>query len=70
MLEDLYDAGADLKTLTKEELVAALTRRGLTYDRHLRHMNDAVLPWHVLNHVDHRTEQQLTGALKARESRA
>ncbi|WP_238782981.1 B12-binding domain-containing radical SAM protein [Streptomyces monomycini] len=68
VLEDLYDAGTDLAELTKDQLVEALDRHGLDYDRHLRHMDDPVLPWHVLNHVNRTAEDQLATALAAREA--
>ncbi|MFD7163598.1 B12-binding domain-containing radical SAM protein [Streptomyces violascens] len=69
VLEDLYDCGTDLETLTKDELVAALTKRGLDYDRHLRHMDDAVLPWHILNRVNRAAEAQLAEHLAQRGGR-
>ncbi|MEU3001318.1 radical SAM protein [Streptomyces sp. NPDC006995] len=68
VLEDLYDANVDLHTVTKDQLVEALARRGLSYDRHLRHMDEPVLPWHTLNHVNTTAEQQLATALYERES--
>ncbi|MFH8407620.1 B12-binding domain-containing radical SAM protein [Streptomyces sp. NPDC018019] len=68
VLEDLYDADADLTQVTKDQLVEALARHSLDYDRHLRHMDDPVLPWHVLNHVNRTAEQQLATALATRES--
>ncbi|MBG7704812.1 radical SAM protein [Streptomyces sp. MC1] len=70
VLEDLYDAGVDLRTVTKAELVAALSRRGLDYDRHLRHMHEPVLPWHVVNDVNEPAERQFAAALAAREAQA
>lgn len=68
VLEDLYDRGTDLSRVTREELVEALARHGLDYDRHLRHMDDPVLPWHILDHVNTAAEQQLAAALYAREA--
>ncbi|MFF8283492.1 B12-binding domain-containing radical SAM protein [Streptomyces albus] len=65
-LEDLYDAGTDLTALTKDQLADTLARHGLDYDRHLRHMDDAVLPWHALNHVNRSAEQHLSEALTRR----
>lgn len=70
VLEDLYDAGIDLNDITKSQLVSALARRGLDYDRHLRHMDEPVLPWHTLNHVNPTAEQRLAAALYERESTA
>ncbi|MQS37542.1 B12-binding domain-containing radical SAM protein [Streptomyces katsurahamanus] len=67
VLEDLYDAGTDLGTLTKDQLLDALAKRGLDYDRHLRHMDDPVLPWHTVNRVDPAAEQEFAAALAARE---
>ncbi|MER7109436.1 B12-binding domain-containing radical SAM protein [Streptomyces sp. NPDC000229] len=69
VLEDLYDAGTDLRTITKDELVTAMRKRGLAYDRHLRHMDDIVLPWHVVNHINGEAEQQFATALTERETR-
>lgn len=68
VLEDLYDAGTDLKTLTKAQLTEAMTRHGLDFDRHLRHMDDAVLPWQLLDHVDRQAERLLTNVLTTREA--
>ncbi|MEU1355327.1 radical SAM protein [Streptomyces cinnamoneus] len=68
VLEDLFDAGTDLSSLTKDDLVQALAKHGLDYDRHLRHMDDAVLPWHILNHVNPGAEEQLAQALAQREA--
>ncbi|MET9428163.1 radical SAM protein [Streptomyces sp. NPDC003036] len=70
VLEDLYDAGIDLHTITKDQLVTALAKHGLDYDRHLRHMEESTLPWHVVNHVSVGAEQQFAAALVERESRA
>lgn len=68
VLGDLYDADIDLHTVTKDQLVEALARRGLSYDRHLRHMDEPVLPWHTLNRVHTSAEEQLATALYERES--
>ncbi|MFD8986296.1 B12-binding domain-containing radical SAM protein, partial [Streptomyces sp. NPDC059564] len=68
VLEDLYDAGLDLSHVTRQQLVTALARRGLDYDRHLRHMDEPVLPWHTLNRVNTTAEQELAAALYTRES--
>ncbi|MFD6534933.1 B12-binding domain-containing radical SAM protein [Streptomyces goshikiensis] len=68
VLEDLYDAGLDRNHVTRQQLVTALARRGLDYERHLRHMDEPVLPWHTLNHVNTDAEDQLAAALYARES--
>ncbi|MFF4188081.1 B12-binding domain-containing radical SAM protein [Streptomyces sp. NPDC001691] len=70
VLEDLYDAGVDLARLTKDELVAALSKHGLSYERHLRRMDDAVLPWQTLHHVNGDAEQQLARALDERAGNA
>ncbi|MFD6464799.1 B12-binding domain-containing radical SAM protein [Streptomyces goshikiensis] len=70
VLEDLYAADVDLAALTKAELMAALARRGLDYERHLRHMDETVLPWHTSNHVNPRAEQQLAQRLYEREGAA
>ncbi|MGW3263329.1 B12-binding domain-containing radical SAM protein [Streptomyces sp. NPDC001056] len=69
VLEDLYDAGTDLGELTKDQLVQVLAKHGLDYDRHLRHMDEPVLPWHVLNHVHAGAEQEFAAALAEREAR-
>ncbi|MGY1435482.1 MULTISPECIES: B12-binding domain-containing radical SAM protein [Streptomyces] len=69
VLEDLYTAGTDLRTLTKDKLVEALDKRGLDYNRHLRHMDEPVLPWHTSNHVNRDAEQQFTDAILSREGR-
>ncbi|MEU5834027.1 radical SAM protein [Streptomyces diacarni] len=69
VLEDLYTAGTDLRTLTKDQLVEALDKRGLDYNRHLRHMDEPVLPWHTINHVNRDAEQQFADAILAREGR-
>ncbi|MEV5506630.1 B12-binding domain-containing radical SAM protein [Streptomyces orinoci] len=68
LLEDLYDAGTDLSAVTKDQLVQAMAGHGLEYKRHLRHMDDAVLPWHILNHVNPAAEQELAKALAKREA--
>ncbi|GLF97373.1 B12-binding domain-containing radical SAM protein [Streptomyces yaizuensis] len=68
ILEDLYDAGTDPGTLTKEHLLKALAERDLNYDRHLRHMDDPVLPWHTVNRVNPAAEQEFAAALTAREA--
>ena len=70
VLEDLYDAGVDLGTITKDQLITASEKLGLDYERHLRHMDDAVLPWHVVNHVQPGAEQQFAAALAEREAHA
>ncbi|MBD0742973.1 radical SAM protein [Streptomyces sp. CBMA152] len=69
VLEDLYNSGTDLDTLTKDQLMAALGKHGLDYDRHLRHMDDPVLPWHILNHVPAAAETTLANQLAEREAR-
>ncbi|MER5968515.1 radical SAM protein [Streptomyces sp. NPDC002055] len=69
VLEDLYDAGVDLRTITKDQLVAALEKRGLSYERHLRHMDEPALPWHVVNHVNPEAEKAFAAALAERETR-
>lgn len=68
VLEDLYDAGLDLSHVTRQQLVTALARRGLDYDRQLRHMDEPVLPWHTLNRVNPAAEQELATALYTREN--
>ncbi|MEU7240409.1 B12-binding domain-containing radical SAM protein [Streptomyces sparsogenes] len=70
VLEDLYDAGVDLKNLTKDQIVEALAKHGLVYDRHLRHMDDPVLPWQILNHVNRDAEMRLADSLSRREARS
>ncbi|MFF9652481.1 B12-binding domain-containing radical SAM protein [Streptomyces sp. NPDC014622] len=69
VLEDLFDAGIDLNSITKDQLSAALEKRGLNYDRHLRHMDEPVLPWHTVNHVSPAAEQEFAAALAEREAR-
>ncbi|MFF1690600.1 hypothetical protein [Streptomyces sp. NPDC058254] len=70
VLEDLYDQGVDMATLTKAQLVAALERHGLDYDRHLRHMDEPILPWHLLNVVPREAEDALARKLAARAAAA
>ncbi|MEW2577778.1 B12-binding domain-containing radical SAM protein [Streptomyces syringium] len=67
-LEDLYNANIDLEELTKDQLVEVLEEHGLDYDRYLRPMDEPVLPWQVLNHVNRAAEQQLATALSEREN--
>jgi radical SAM superfamily enzyme YgiQ (UPF0313 family) len=69
VLEDLYESGADLSTLTKEQLLGALKARGLEFGRHLRYMSDPVLPWHVVNDIDHEAELELAAAVAHRSER-
>ncbi|MFJ6518721.1 radical SAM protein [Streptomyces filamentosus] len=69
VLEDLYDAGTDPHTLTRDQFAAALAARGLDYDHHLRHMDDTVLPWHTVDSVNPAAEQQLANALTKRKAR-
>ncbi len=66
VLEDLYDNGMDPTDLPREVLFDALAAHGLDFERHLRHMDDPVLPWHVFNDVDTTTEQALIQALNNR----
>jgi radical SAM superfamily enzyme YgiQ (UPF0313 family) len=66
VLEDLYENGTDLAALTRDQLTAALQARGLELGRHLRHMDDALLPWDVVNDVDAAAEQKLATALAHR----
>ncbi|MFJ6380085.1 B12-binding domain-containing radical SAM protein [Kitasatospora sp. NPDC092039] len=67
VLEDLYDNGMDPTDLPRDVLFDALAAHGLDFERHLRHMDDPVLPWHVLNDVDTTTEQALIQALNNRQ---
>ncbi|MFI8423894.1 hypothetical protein [Streptomyces sp. NPDC085479] len=69
VLADLYDAGTDPHTLTRDQFAAALAARGLDYDHHLRHMDDTVLPWHTVDSVNPAAEQQLANALTKRKAR-
>ncbi|MFF2618858.1 B12-binding domain-containing radical SAM protein [Kitasatospora sp. NPDC058046] len=66
VLEDLYDNGMDPTDLPRDVLVNTLAAHGLDFARHLRHMDDPVLPWHVFNDVDPTTEQTLIKALNNR----
>ena len=69
MLEHMHDAGADLHSLTPDELSEALTAHGLSHHRFLRQIPvTETLPWDVLNSVDPAAEESLLNALKARES--
>ncbi|WP_060954440.1 B12-binding domain-containing radical SAM protein [Streptomyces hygroscopicus] len=70
VLEDLYDAGIDLRSLTKDQLVRAMAKHGLDYDQHLRHMDEPVLPWHVVNHIHPGAEHEFAAALAEREAHA
>ncbi|MFE4659191.1 B12-binding domain-containing radical SAM protein [Streptomyces hydrogenans] len=69
VLEDLYDAGTDLAAVTRDQLADALAVHGLDFDRHLRHMDDPVLPWQVVDAVNPAAERQLAAALTEREAR-
>lgn len=61
-------ADIDLHTVTKSQLVEGLARHGLSFDRHLRYMDEPVLPWHTLNHVHITAEEQLATSPYERES--
>ncbi|WP_446040139.1 B12-binding domain-containing radical SAM protein [Streptomyces sp. SID1121] len=63
VLEDLFDQGADLTALTRDELLTAMDKHGLDFARHLRHMDDPILPWHIVNSVPPQAEQRLITAL-------
>ncbi|BDH07156.1 radical SAM protein [Streptomyces seoulensis] len=65
-LEHLHDAGTDFTHLTKAQLDHALALHGLTFDQHLRTMDTALLPWHVINTVNPEQERTLAAALHAR----
>lgn len=68
MLEHLHDSGADLDSLTPDELSDALTAFGLSHQRYLRQIPvTEALPWDVLNSVDPAAEESLISALKGRE---
>ncbi|WP_405690189.1 hypothetical protein [Streptomyces sp. NBC_01185] len=54
--------------MTKSQLVEGLARHGLSFDRHLRYMDEPVLPWHTLNHVHITAEEQLATSPYERES--
>ncbi|MFC5171259.1 hypothetical protein [Streptomyces mutomycini] len=54
--------------MTKSQLVEGLARHGLSFDRHLRHMDEPVLPWHTLNHVHITAEEQPATSPYERES--
>ncbi|MFB7362319.1 radical SAM protein, partial [Streptomyces hydrogenans] len=69
VLEDLYDAGTDLYAVTRDQLADALAVHGLDFDRHLRHMDDPVLPWQVVDTVNPAAGRQLAAALTEREAR-
>ncbi|MFF4172866.1 radical SAM protein [Streptomyces sp. NPDC001744] len=69
VLEDLYDTGTDPNTVTRDQLAVALAAHGLDYEHHLRHMDEAVLPWHTVDSVNRVAEQQLADALAKREAR-
>jgi radical SAM superfamily enzyme YgiQ (UPF0313 family) len=66
VLEDLYEDGTDLAALSRDQLTAALQARGLEFSRHLRYMDDPVLPWHVVDEVDRNAELELAAALTRR----
>ncbi|MEV7959063.1 B12-binding domain-containing radical SAM protein [Streptomyces sp. NPDC087532] len=66
VLEDLYDQGADLSALSRTDLLAALEARGLDFERHLRHFDDDVLPWHTVNTVASSAEERLIKGLEQR----
>ncbi|MEJ8640155.1 B12-binding domain-containing radical SAM protein [Streptomyces sp. MS2.AVA.5] len=67
VLEDLYDSDTDLSVLTLPDLLKALAPHGLDLDRHLRHIDDPVLPWHVVNDVPPQAEHALANAVYGRE---
>ncbi|MFD5308539.1 B12-binding domain-containing radical SAM protein [Streptomyces ardesiacus] len=66
VLEHLYDSGADLTCLDREVLLKALTDHGLDFERHLRLIDDPVLPWHIVNEVNPADEQRLLRAIEQR----
>ncbi|MGW2105080.1 B12-binding domain-containing radical SAM protein [Streptomyces sp. NPDC001948] len=66
VLEDLYDGGADLTSLDREVLMKALTAHNLDFDRHLRLMDDPILPWHTVNEIDPDDEQRLLAGIELR----
>ncbi|MDT0616474.1 radical SAM protein, partial [Streptomyces sp. DSM 40712] len=66
VLEDLYDSGADLTCLDRDVLLKALDDHGLDFQRHLRLIDDPVLPWHTVNEVDPADEQRLLRAIEQR----
>ncbi|MEU6331537.1 radical SAM protein [Streptomyces sp. NPDC047049] len=70
VLEDLYDSGADLAALSREDLLDALAAHKLDFERHLRHFDEPVLPWHTVNEVDPYKEQELAAALEKRVATA
>ncbi|MGW5002561.1 hypothetical protein ACWEP8_33440 [Streptomyces hydrogenans] len=62
-------AGTDLAAVTRDQLADALAVHGLDFDRHLRHMDDPVLPWQVVDAVNPAAGRQLAAALTEREAR-
>ncbi len=70
VLEHLYDRGADLTSLDRQDLLDALRIHGLDFDRHLRHIDDPVLPWHTVNEVDPEEEQRFMAAIAERTAAA
>lgn len=66
VLQDLHDSGTDLTQITKPQLTEALTAHGLDFDRHLRHMHQAVLPWTIVDQVDLAAQQRLATDLDER----
>ncbi|MFD4476029.1 B12-binding domain-containing radical SAM protein [Streptomyces sp. NPDC058471] len=70
VLEHLYDRGADLTSLSRQDLLDALSAHGLDFDRHLRHIDDPVLPWHTVNEVDPDQEKRLMAAIAQRTAAA
>ncbi|ANW22214.1 B12-binding domain-containing radical SAM protein [Streptomyces clavuligerus] len=67
-LEDLYKSGADLTRLDRSDLLSSLNAHGLDFERHLRLIDDPVLPWHTVNEVDTVQEQRVTAAIGKRMS--
>ncbi|MET9484393.1 hypothetical protein [Streptomyces sp. NPDC006638] len=44
-------------------MLTAMDRHGLDFARHVRHMDDPILSWHIVNSVPSQAEQRLITAL-------
>lgn len=66
VLEDLYDSGISLDTLTRADLDEALAKHHLDFERHLRPMHGETLPWHIVNTVNPTAEERLADLIAAR----
>ncbi|WP_445394920.1 B12-binding domain-containing radical SAM protein [Streptomyces sp. LE64] len=66
VLEQLHQSEVDFASLNPQDLMRAMADHGLDFERHLRYMDDVVLPWHIVNEVDPDEERQLAEAIRRR----